>query len=428
MSVQTLTQSTRRRHIQLHSLLNLDVLALILESADLTTIPNIRLVCRQLNRVAIPILVRSVVLRRSGETTLSFCRFMVFGPGRQFAQCIRQLIVHPNAHKFARASSDRSAVLSDLLARMLRTLTGLSVLRLVDFPEALQPSTRNAECSILRHVELNILCSPVPPQAQSVWHLSVEAISPALATELSSTIVFPNLRSFAGPIAIFVSLSLNHALEHISLREHQFDAGQPSWISTNDTLSEVLMALRRVRPKTISIGIDIDGAIGLRPLFWHELASAAPEAESLSLTLPYRNYVSSIGSDAPSFETLETLQSLRRVWLHVFDDWYTFDLEWHNLTYRWNAVLARSGEQPVFREVTQTITRTIRSAWQRCLAAPHWDTFLLRVDCDRGTCVEGWQRHREGPWNESHTLMHEARDKIMFTQSEDTITVTGWGG
>lgn len=310
MSLQSLSVATRQRCLQFHQstsscVLNADVFASIIQLTDPATMAQCRLVSHAFDRLSIPILVRSVTLKRSGEKAITFCRFMLEGSGRAFLLSVRQLLVYPAACVFSRTAfppwTDVPSFLS-LRHSLLDVITAakeLTLLRFVASSDALlepHDPESHPECTPHRHLsymELETMSKPIHPTFLLVQHLSLSlfSFSPSLEREIRVLTVFPALRSFSGPTSAFVSLSFHHQLEFVRLREHRFDCGRPAWIGSDNEVDDVLRAISRVPARSIAIGINILDDEGLASSFWGQLAGVAPLLEDLAVTMSYHDYM-----------------------------------------------------------------------------------------------------------------------------------------
>ncbi|EIM79775.1 uncharacterized protein STEHIDRAFT_116258 [Stereum hirsutum FP-91666 SS1] len=395
-----------------------------------------RLVSHAFDRLSIPILVRSVTLKRSGEKAITFCRFMLEGSGRAFLLSIRQLLVYPAACVFSRTAfppwTDVPSFLS-LRHSLLDVITAakeLTLLRFVASSDALlepHDPESHPECTPHRHLsymELETMSKPIHPTFLLVQHLSLSlfSFSPSLEREIRVLTVFPALRSFSGPTSAFVSLSFHHQLEFVRLREHRFDCGRPAWIGSDNEVDDVLRAISRVPARSIAIGINILDDEGLASSFWGQLAGVAPLLEDLAVTMSYHDYMvsTSIADRTSSLEALNSLTNLHHVWLHVFERPLP-RIKWYRIPPAW--VEPRAQPLAQSERLTHCTVGEVWLTWQRCVRVARWDSFTLRLDQSTASYTMGRKRER-GLWVESPMLMAQARDGIMFVRVEETGSKT----
>lgn len=191
------------------------------------------------------------------------------------------------ARSLARTTAKARALLPQVIiaAKWLRTIridrVSQSVLFSSRYPREF-PEHR------LEAAHIDYLYAP-PSILQHITHLSLDTISPSLHAKLRGEAVFLFLKSFSGPLDVFTTLSHHHRLEGITLRDTHT---QPSWISWREDVQALSSALKRVPAKSLVVGIDLVGGPSLMRSFWRQLATCAPELESLAITLRFTGVTS----------------------------------------------------------------------------------------------------------------------------------------
>lgn len=280
---------------------------LILRSLGSCSAARARLVSKRFNRAALRAIPYDIDSLHTAHRWIAFCQFMSSNPQYilysrhitvddkaftpppdhdtiRYACCaIQQLVCNAKNLVTIRLLGDMGSVMTEEVYAAWSgiLLPNVRRLDLADMRGALWHPFVN-----ITHLSLNIFISPLDPAYRYLDAHIPNFCSPSpLAQALDTSVIFPALISFAGPLSALIAISKHHRLEHVVLVDVCREGTRPLWISTWADAEDLLWSLQRISAKSITIGLGMPEDRDRWYTFWSRLSLTAPGLESLALTI-----------------------------------------------------------------------------------------------------------------------------------------------